>query len=231
MSARYWLASAALLIGVVTTAPRSTYANGATAPPTRAEPATKFERFLLDDCSPCVRETYLVKTLTISETKLPALAPQAAVVRTRAGEVRFEVLRAYPLGKASQQFLAIQANLAVATGAGELYRFATGLLDEEDVALLAAAVSTMSKTVARVQPSSSAERTDIEFHRGSLRVGVIRARDVVIAYVQAGAVHTLAPPAIGDSRTALFLTVEDLKALGDVVREMSARIQKLRGLR
>ena len=61
-------------------------------------------------------------------------------------KLRFELLRAYPVGLESREHLAMRVVLSVSAGSeGALYPLGAGLLDEDEVPVLAAALSQMSK--------------------------------------------------------------------------------------
>ncbi len=76
---------AALLISVLTvlamagvmTGGRLAHANGLQGHPGAAEPPTRFERFVVNTCSPCVKETHLISTLTVAPIKTPPIPPNA----------------------------------------------------------------------------------------------------------------------------------------------------------
>lgn len=205
------------------------HANGSHGGPGRAEPATRFEAFLDGACTPCVRDTYLVTTVAVPGVRLPGFAPQVASTMARAGEVRLELVRAYPLGKPSQQFLALRVTLFVAAGGGQLYRLSTGLVDEEQVPALAAAVAAMAKTLAvPATAEPGPDTTEVEFHAGSLRVGTIRVQASAVGYVQAGDVSVLPPASPVEAPAALFLPATDLPALQAAIVQGGERIQRLR---
>jgi hypothetical protein len=204
-------------------------ANGSHTGSGRPEPPTRFEAFLDSACVPCVRDTYLVTTVALPGVRLPGFAPQVASTMARAGEVRLELVRAYPLGKPSQQFLALRVTLLVAAGGGPLYRLSTGLVDEEQVPALAVALAAMAKTVAgpaTVEPAP--DTTEVEFHAGSVRVGTIRVQGSAVGYVQAGDVAVLPPASPVEAPAAVFLPAGDLPALQAAILQGAERIQKLR---
>jgi hypothetical protein len=147
----------------------------------------------------------------------------------RGGEVRFEAVRAYPLGKVSQQILVMRATLFTEAGAGQLYPISTGLLDEEEVTALATAVTDITKTASiRRAQEFTPDMTETEFRAGSVRVGTIRIQGAEVAYIQAGNVRSLRPPTAFETTHALFLPVGDLPALQNAIVQVEQRIQKLR---
>lgn len=216
-----------LLVALFTT-PRLIHANGEPAAP-GAPVLTHFERFVLSGCSPCVKESHLVRAVAIPPTKLPPFPRFAPGAQSRAGEIMFEVVRASELGRAARQSLAAQVTLSVETspsGSG-FFPLGSGVLDADDVALLADAVSGMAK--AGAPGGVGAEKVEIEFHAGSLRVGVLRIRDDAVAYFQAGDVAILASRPVWEVRSTLFLPLNDLSALSAAITEVAAKIRTLRG--
>jgi hypothetical protein len=210
------------------TTPRLAHGNG--EPVASGAPVlTHFERFILSGCSPCVKESHLVKAIAIAPTTLPQFPRFGPGAQSRAGEITFEVVRAWELGRAARQSLAAQVTLSVETSpsGGALFPLGSGVLDADDVALLADAVSGMAKAAA--PGTSGAEKVDIEFHAGSLRVGVMRIRDRVVAYFQAGDLALLATRPVWEVRNTLFLPLNDLSALSAVITEVAAKIRTLRG--
>jgi hypothetical protein len=216
-----------LLTALFTTA-RLAHGNGEPAAP-GAPALTHFERFILSGCSPCVKESHLVKAVAIAPTSLPAFPRFAPGAQSRAGEITFDVVRAWELGRAARQSLAAQVTLAVETSpsGGALFPLGSGVLDADDVVLLADAVSGMAK--AGASGTSGADKVEIEFHAGSLRVGVLRIRDGVVAYFQAGDLALLATRPVWEVRNTLFLPVNDLSTLSAVITEVAAKIRALRG--
>src|SRR6267143_2159800 len=106
------------------------------AGPAREEPTTKFEAFVVARCSPCVRESYSLTTLPIAPLRPPGFGPAVASLMARGGEVRLEVVRAYPLGNVAEQVFVMRATLSIKAGEGQLYPVSTGLLDEDEVTAL-----------------------------------------------------------------------------------------------
>jgi hypothetical protein len=206
-------------------------ANGVHGFPSGSEPATRFEAFVAVDCSPCVKDAYPVSRVGTSSLRLPGFGPQPAGTASRPGEIRLEIVRAYPLGRVGQQFLALRITLFVATGGGQLFRFVTGLVDEEDVPAMSAAVAAMVKHFEGQPKEPSPELTEVEFHRGSIRVGSIRVQGGgdIGAYLQAGDIRTLAPPTSLETPSTLFFPSTDLVVLGNVLGRVPAAMRQLRG--
>ena len=203
----------------------------AAAPPSDA--LTHFESFILTNCTPCVRELYAIATVPIPPIKAPAfsgLAPANPATTTRAGELRFELLRAYPVGLESRQHLAMRVVLSVAAGAeGALYPLGAGLLDEDEVPALAAALSQMSKPVPSGAHDSSIRLVDTEFHADSVRMGTVRTGDDVLAYVQVAPTDSLrfALKQVWELPT-MYLPSKDISTLEHSVIQVSAKIRAIR---
>jgi len=220
------LLTAVLVIGLLA-APRAARANG--EQPAASALPTHFERFVLSGCSPCVKESFPVKTIAIAPVKLPAFPRVPAGSQSRQGEIAFEVVRASELGRAARQSLAVHATLSVgAVAGGGLYRVGLGVLDADDVGALADALSGMAKAAATPEPAG-AESVEIDFHAGSLRVGVIRIRGDAMAYVQAGQIPILMFRPVWEVPNTVFLPVSDLPGLTAAIVEVAAKIRALRG--
>lgn len=218
--------AAVLGIAMLTAAPSATRANGdsVTGPP------TVFERFVLSACSPCIRESYPIAALAIAPVTLPGIPRAAAGATSRPGEIAIEVLRAQQIGRPDWKSLALRVTLSVvARPGGEMYRLGTGLLDGSEARALAHAVAEMAKIATAPSANPSAESADVDFHGGSLRIGVLRIRRDTVAYVQAGDLPTLLQRAIWEVPTTLYLPVDDLPALAAALGEAAATIEKVRG--
>jgi hypothetical protein len=197
---------------------------------TREEPSTTFESIVADACSPCVRDSYAVAALPLAPLKAVGFGPPVTSMMSRGGEVRIEVVRAYPLGKREQQVIAMRATLSIKMGDGQLFPVATGLVDEEEVGMLATAVDDISKAALRRPAEEPLPDTmELEYHAGSLRVGMMRIRGDEVAYLQAGNIRVLRAPTPFETNSALFLPVGDLGALHDAIGQAASRIKKLRG--
>lgn len=221
--------SVVMVVLVLLAAPRAAPANGEQLPSTAPPPPTHFERFVLSGCSPCVQESHPVKAVAISPVKLPAFPRLAAGMPSRPGEIAFEVVRAWELGRAARQLLAVRVTLSVGVGlAGQLFPLGIGVLDADDAGALAAAVSQIAKAAGAPQ-DAGAERIDIDFHVGSLRVGLMRIRGDAVAYVQAGDMPTLVLRPVWEVPTTVFLPVSDVPALAAAITEVVAKIRTLRG--
>ena len=170
-------ATAAFIAVVCAHSNIATATNVPSGPASLPQALTQFEYFIQTGCVPCVREFYTIATLPFPVVKSPAfagLAPANPAPNTRAGEMRLELLRAYPVGQASRQHMAMRVVLAVSAGSGTaLYPLGAGLLDEDEVPVLAAALSQMSKSVSAGGADSSIQLVDTEFHAGSVRMGIV----------------------------------------------------------
>ena len=195
---------------------------------TTDDTATRYERFVLGGCSPCVKELYAIATLPIAPPPVPVV-PRAAAPTSRPGEILVEVLRAYPLGRPGRHALALRLTLSVATPPpGEPYRLGTGVLDEDELGALTTAIREMSDAVkATSQPGGRA--LDVDFHGGSLRVGVTRIEAEMLGFVQVGDIPMFTLRPVWQIPTTLYLSVADLASLSKAIGQASAKVQALRG--
>lgn len=195
------------------------------------EPPTRFERFVLDGCAPCVTESHAVAALPLRALKLPAFPRHAAGPTMRPGEIRLEALRAYELGRPSRQALAVRMILSVAMGAGnEMHRVAVGLLDEDEVPALTSAAAEIARvSTAPPAPAAGAETVEVSFQGGSLRIGLIRYGGESVAYVQAGDLRTLALRPVWEVGPTMYLPPASLPELATALSQVAARIRQLRG--
>lgn len=217
---------AGVLIALLALSPSGVRANGDPG----VGPPTVFERFVLSACSPCIRESYPITSLAVPPQTLPASARAAAGVAVRSGEIAIEVLRAQQLGRPDWKSLALRVTLSVMPSpGGEMYRLGIGLLDGTDVRPLAQAVSEMTKIATAPMTNSTAESVDVDFHGGTLRIGVFRIRGDTVAYVQAGDLPTLMQRAVWEVPTTLYLSVEGLSTLAAALAQAAATMEKVRG--
>lgn len=194
------------------------------------EPPTRFEHFLLSGCAPCVTESHLIATLPTGAAKISGLPRSGAAQPGRAGEIRVEVLHAYPIGRPARQLLALRMTLSVAVSAGgDLYRLAVGLVDEDEAADLPAAISDIVRLAAVAPRDAGAELTNASARGGSLRIGLLRLQGESVAYAQAGELPVLALRAVWDVPTTIYLPPEQLPALAAAIGKAAARIRQLRG--
>jgi hypothetical protein len=216
----------AVLIVALLASPAAVRANGESG----GGPPTAFERFVLSACAPCVRETFPVASLATAPLALPGFPRGAAAAAARPGELVLEVLRAQPLGRRDWTSLALRMTLSVTAAPGsEPYRLGTGLLDGSEVRGLAVAVAEMVQLAAAPPANPSVASTDVDFHGGSLRVGLLRIRGETVAYVQAGDLPTLVQRPVWEVPTTLYLPVKDLPALAAALSQAAATIESLRG--
>jgi hypothetical protein len=219
--------TALLLVAALSVAPALARANG---DPAATGPPTVYERFVLSACAPCVRAAYAVATLAITPPGLPALPPGVRAVG-RAGEITIDVLRAHQPGRPDWKSLALRVTLSVAAGSGgESYRLGTGLLDGVDVPALVQTVDELARLAAAPPAGDArAESVDVDFHGGSLRVGLLRIRGDAVAYVQTGDLSTLMQRALWDVPTTLYLSPKDVPALAAALARAAATIEQIRG--
>jgi hypothetical protein len=216
-----------LLAGAVMPSFHTAHANGLHGRSSTEEPPTRLERFLLDGCSPCTRETYPVTTLAISPLTFTAHPRIPSTHLARHGEISVDVLRVYQLGWPSRQTLALRMTLSVSTGSGaELFRLAAGIVDDEEVIALGAAIADMAVAVT-TQPETGGE-VEIEFHTGTLRIGVMRTRGESLSYIQAGDISILTLRPTWQTPTTLYLSVADMTLLSNAVGQAASKIQALR---
>jgi len=227
--------SLALMIFIALLGAQSEVAEG-DGSPTPALPTdtlTHFEYFVLTNCTPCVRESYAIATVPIPAMKAPnfsATPPTNPVTTTRPGQLRLELLRAYPAGFESRQHLAMRVALTVTTGTeGAQYPVGAGLLDEVEVPALAAALSQMGKVGSAAADDSSLRLVDTEFHADSVRIGTVRTGNEVLAYVQ------VAPPDMPRfalkqvwELPATYFPSTDIGMLEHAVSQVSAKIRAIR---
>jgi hypothetical protein len=229
-----WLSLARVFfIGLLCARSDVASADGSPAPAPPSDTLTHFESFILTHCTPCVRELYSIATVPIPPIKAPAFSGLARVspaTTTRAGELRFELVRAYPLGLESREHLAMRVGLWVSAGSdGALYPLGAGLLDEDEVPVLAAALSQMSKPMPPGADDSSIRLVDTEFHADSVRMGTVRTGDDVLAYVQV-APADLARFALKQvwELPAIYLPFKDIPTLEHSVVQVNAKIRAIR---
>jgi hypothetical protein len=195
--------------------------------------STQFEYFIQNHCVPCVREIYSIATVPFPSIKTPnfaGLAPANPAPNTRVGEMRLELLRAYPVGQQSRQHMAMRVVLSVSAGSeGALYPLGAGLLDEDEVPVLAAALSQMGKSVPPGGDDSSIQFTDTEFHADSVRMGTVRTANDLLAYVQIAPADPLFALKQVWELPALYLASKDIPALERAVLQVNAKIRALRG--
>ncbi len=193
-------------------------------------PPTTFERFVLSACSPCVRESYPVASLAIAPPTLAGFPQGVARALSRPGEIVIEVLRAQQLGRRDWTSLALRVSLAVKGGQdGEMFRLGVGLLDAAEVRALVNAVGEMAAIAAAPPANARAESSDVDFHGGSLRVGVLRIRGDSVAYVQTGDLTLLMQRAVWEVPTTLYLGIRDLSGLAAALSQAMATLESVRG--
>jgi hypothetical protein len=209
-------------------------ADGSPAPVPPSDTLTHFESFILTNCTPCVRELYSIATVLIPSIKAPAfsgIAPVNPTTATRAGELRLELLRAYPVGFESREHLAMRVVLSVSAGSeGTLYPLGAGLLDEDEVPALAAALSQMSKSMSSGADDPSIRLVDTEFYADSVRMGTVRTGNDVLAYVQVAPADLprFALKQVWELPT-MYLPSKDIPTLEQSVIQVSAKIRAIRG--
>jgi hypothetical protein len=194
--------------------------------------STQFEDFIQTHCIPCVREFYTIATVPFPSVKTPTfagLAPANPAPNTRAGEMRLQLLRAYPVGQPTRQHMAMSVVLSVSAGAGNtLYPLGTGLLDEDEVPVLAGALAQMGQSASAGGGDSSAQLVDTEFHAGSVRMGTVGSGNDVIAYVQIAPADPLFSLKQVWELPAMYLPAKDISMLERAVRQVNTKIQAFR---
>jgi hypothetical protein len=194
--------------------------------------STQFEDFIQTHCIPCVREFYTIATVPFPSVKTPTfagLAPANPAPNTRAGEMRLQLLRAYAVGQPTRQHMAMSVVLSVSAGAGNtLYPLGTGLLDEDEVPVLAGALAQMGQSASAGGGDSSAQLVDTEFHAGSVRMGTVGSGNDVIAYVQIAPADPLFSLKQVWELPAMYLPAKDISMLERAVRQVNTKIQAFR---
>jgi hypothetical protein len=215
---------------LVSVAPSVARGNG---DPAASGPPTVFERFVLSACTPCIRESYPVGTVATPPLPPPGPArPAGSAPAGRPGEIVVEVVRAQQPGRPDWRSLALRVSLSVTTTpGGERYRLGTGLMDAADVPALAQAVGEMTRLAAATETSPAAETVDVDFHGGTLRIGVLRLRGEAVAYVQTGDLPVLMQRAVWEVPTTLYLPLAELPALAAVLGRAAATLETVRGAR
>lgn len=210
-------------------------ADGAPPSVSASDTVSHFEYFVQVNCAPCVRELYLIGTVPVPEIKAPVFSgvarSNAAAATTRPGELRFELLRAYPAGLESRQRFAMRIVLGVLAGSeGTLYPLGAGVLDEDEVPVLADALSRMAKSISRAPDDASIQLVDTEFHADSVRMGTLRTGNEVFAYVQVAQGDL---PRFGLKQVwelpAMYLPAKDIATLERTVMQVNAKIRAIRG--
>jgi len=224
----------AVFVGLMCTRSEVASADGGPALAPVSATLTHFESFILTDCVPCVRELYSIATVPVPSIKapvFPGVAPVSPAASTRGGEIRFELLRAYPVGFESRQHLAMRLVLSVSAGSeGALYPLGAGLLDEDEVPVLAAALSQMSRSMPPGGDDPSIQLVDTEFHADSVRMGTVRTGKDVLAYVQVAPTDLprFALKQVWELPT-VYLPSKDISTLEHSVLQVSAKIRAIRG--
>jgi hypothetical protein len=225
----------AAFIGLMGGGSQAVHADGSPPPASVSDALSHYEYFVLANCAPCVRELYFIGTLAVPSMNAPVFSgvPRSspAPVTTRPGELRFEVLRAYPAGLESRQRFAMRVVLGVSAGSeGTLYPLGSGLLDEEEVPVLAEALSRMAKSMSRAPDDASLQVVDTEFHADTVRMGTVRTGNDVFAYVQVaqGDLPRFALKQVWELPT-MYLPAKDITALQQTLTQVNAKIRALRG--
>jgi hypothetical protein len=222
-----------LLVAIACAGSGDARADGSPSPAPPSDVLTHFESFILTNCVPCVRESYYIAAVPVPPTKAPTFPGVSAMssrASTRAGVLRFDLLRAYPLGLKSRQHMAMRVVLSVAGPAeGQLYPLGAGLLDEDEVPVLEASLSQMDKSTASGISDSSMQLVDIEFHVDSVRMGTVRTADQILAYVQVAPTDLprFALKQVWELPT-VFLPPDDIPLLERTVRQVNEKIRAIR---
>jgi hypothetical protein len=224
---RRW--TALLAVAMTALAPVPARANGDAS---WGGPPTVFERFVLSACAPCLRENYPIAALPVPAQTLPWLPSGVPGAATRAGELRIDVLRAQQPWRADWHALAVRVTVLVSGGAGgDRFRLGAGLLDGVDAGALAQAVAEMARVAAAAPPAvtdAGASSVDLDYHGGSLRIGLLRLGAHAVGYVQAGDLPTLLQRAIWEVPVTLYLPPGDLPALAAALAQAAARVEHAR---
>jgi hypothetical protein len=223
----------ALLLGLAWTGGNVARADGSPTPPSPADVLTHYESFILTNCVPCVRESYHIGTVPVPSIKapiFPGVLAQSTRTITRPAELRFELLRAYPMGLPSRGHMAMRVVLSVAAGSeDQLYPLGAGLLDEDEVPVLEAALSQMQTWSQSEISEPSAQLVDFEFHVDSVRIGTFRTEKQTLAYMQVAPsdLPRFALKQIWELPT-VFLASSDIPVLQRTVKQVNAKIRSIR---
>ncbi|HKQ65935.1 MAG TPA: hypothetical protein VJZ73_13055 [Methylomirabilota bacterium] len=193
------------------------------------EPLSRFEQFLVEGCSPCVREALPIATLPVRPVTIPFSSRNVGVRTTRPGEIGVEALRAHLLGRPSRQLLAVRLTLSVATGSpGEMYRMAAGLIDEEEVGAFVTGLGEIIQATSGSTLRGGPDSVEIDQSSGNIRVGVGRVSAESIVYVQTGDLRLLTRRPVWEASSTVYLPVADLAALRNAIAQAAAKLQQLR---
>jgi hypothetical protein len=127
--------------------------------------------------------------------------------------------------------LAMRVVLSVSAGSdGALYPLGAGLLDEDEVPVLAAALLQMSKSISSGADDTSLRLVDTEFHADSVRMGTVRTGNDILAYVQVAPsdIPRFALKQVWELPT-MYLPSKDIPTLERSVLQVSAKIRAIRG--
>lgn len=222
-----------LFLGLGFAASNVARADGSPTPPSPADVLTHYESFVLANCVPCMRESYYIATVPIPSIKapiFPGVLAQNTRAITRSGELRFELLRAYPMGLPGRGHMAMRVVLSVAAGGeDQLYPLGAGLLDEDEVPALEGALSQMQTWSQSEITEPSAQLVDFEFHADSVRMGTFRTEKQTLAYMQVAPseLPRFALKQIWELPT-VFLAPSDIPLLQRTVKQVNAKIRAIR---
>jgi hypothetical protein len=193
------------------------------------EPLSRYEQFVAD-CSPCVKESLTVATLSVPALNIAALSQTLSGRSARAGQILIETLHAHVLGMPSTRVLAVRVTLSIMTGTqSETYRLSSGIVDEEDVAGLETALGEIASAAGVRAPAQAATAREVDVHTQAVRVGVVTLKGESVAYVQAGDIHALLRRPVWDAPGTLYLAVADLARLRGAFADAAAKIRTIRG--
>jgi hypothetical protein len=194
---------------------------------------TAYEHFVIEACSPCVRDSYAIATLPVAPIPLTWFPRNSAGGGVRQGSIVIEVLRAQALGRSGWPAIALGITLSVvapgaAMATGDLYRLGSGLLDASEVRALAEGVTAMTKLAPPPATDPTPQSTSTDFHGGTVRVGVLRVGGDQIAYVQVGDQSTLLQRPVWEVPATLYMPLSELPALASALDRATATIEKVR---
>ena len=186
---------------------------------------THFERFVLSGCSPCVKESFPVKTVAIAVVKLPAFPRVATGLQSRHGEIVFAIVRAS--ARAPRAPVARAPRDALGGVRGRRRPLPRG--SRRAGRRRCRRPRRRAVRDGWAPEPAGPETVEIAFHAGSLRVGVVRMRGEAMAYVQAGQIPILMFRPVWEVPNTVFLSVSDLPTLTAAIVEVAAKIRALRG--
>jgi hypothetical protein len=125
--------------------------------------------------------------------------------------------------------VAVRVSLAVATGGpAEMYRIATGMIDEDETAVLLSGLASIIRASTVLSSPQASGTVELDVRTTSVRIGVLRAGTESVAFVQAGDARQLGRRSIWETAATLYLPVSDLPALTTAITQAAAAADTMR---